>query len=425
MRATKTMITMALLVLGGSLLVPGSASATAGVEALPDRVGTPPLGTLRITDPFPIGAAAVAVSGFGGADTGSVAVVDAATGRYRVHRVGVTAPAGEVVLLSPDGTRLAHQWSDDQWSNGQGSDDQRLTGVAVIDLGDRSVQTVGPGVGDSVLTRPLGWSPDGSRLVLVDSVPQTPDRSAYRAVVSLVDVASGSVRELATTDDDATAPVPGYAVAFTADGRRLALQLGTELTIVDLATDRRHTLDLPAGRTLAGKGAWQPDGGRLTLVEHDGDDWRLIGVDPATGTEAPGQRLPAVTDMLAVRLLGWQPGGAAVVVAYQPGPTGRSSYPSLGQRISYGHVGGVQLMSLAPGETTPTVRMTAADGVRAIDVADRALATGVIRPGQQPSRWPGPRFWLWPAVGLVVAALLLPVAYRAVGVRRRLSDHHP
>ncbi|ROO53002.1 hypothetical protein EDC02_7957 [Micromonospora sp. Llam0] len=82
-------------------------------------------------------------------------------------------------------------------------------------------------------------------------------------------------------------------------------------------------------------------------------------------------------------------------------------------------------MSLVPGETTPTVRMTAADGVRAIDVADRALATGVIRPGQEPPRWPGPRFWLWPAVGLVVAALLLPVAYRAAGVRRRLPDHHP
>lgn len=205
-------VAAALLMIGGSVIAAGTAPAGAAAEALPDRVARPPLGTLRITDPFPIGAAAVAVSGYGGNDSGSLAVVDPETGRYRVHRIGVDAPVGEVVLLSPDGTRLAYQ----------GDSAMGQTWANVVDLGDRSVDRVGPGADDSVWTRPLAWSPDGSQLVLMDVVPQTPQRSAYWKVVSLVDVASGSVRELATAGD-ATALVAGYAVAFAADGRRLAL----------------------------------------------------------------------------------------------------------------------------------------------------------------------------------------------------------
>ncbi|WP_326550948.1 WD40 repeat domain-containing protein [Micromonospora sp. NBC_01813] len=397
-----------LLLLGGAVLVAGTAPAAGAVEALPDRVVTPPLGTLRITDPFPIGAAAVAVSGFGGNDPDSIAVVDAETGRYRAHRVGPSAPVGEVVLLSPDGTRLAHQ----------GNNALGQSFVEVVDLGDRSVDRVGPGDTDSVWTRPLAWSPDGSQLVLADAVPQTPERSAYSKVVSLVDVASGSVRTLATADD-ATPLVTGYAVAFTADGRRLALQLGTELTIVDLATDERRTLTLPANRTLAGKGAWQPDGRTLTLAERDGDDWRLVSVDPATGSEAPGPPLPTVEEVLAVRLLGWQPDGAALVVAYQPRPKGMGSGWSLDQRIHYGHVGGVQLVSLLPGAGSPTVRVTMADGIRAVDVADRAVASGVIRPAGEPSRWPGPRVWLWLVVGVVASLLLAAVGWPRRTLRRR------
>ncbi|WJK41925.1 hypothetical protein O7608_05860 [Solwaraspora sp. WMMA2056] len=398
--------TAVLLLIGGSVLLAGSRPVGGTADALPDRVGTPPWGALRITDPFPIGAAAVAVSGFGGDDAGAVAVVDAGADRYRVHRVGVDAPAGEVVLLSPDGTRLAHQWDSAQGG----------TGVRIRHLGDRTVAALGPGDAASVLTRPLAWSPSGDQLVVVDSVPRTSDRSAYAAVVSLVDVADGSVRKLATVDDTLVA---GYAVAFAADGRRLALQSGSRLTIMDLGSGRRHTLDLPPGRTLAGKGAWQPDGQAVTLAERDGDDWRLVAVDPVTGADAPGPRLPTVADVTAVRLLGWRPDGSALVVAYQPASAGMSGVWALSQRIHAGHVGGVQLVSLAPGADAPTVWMTFADGVRAVDVADRAVATGTVRPAQVPSRWPGPRLWLWLAVGLAVVVVPVTVRlrrrYRAAG----------
>ncbi|WFE25495.1 hypothetical protein O7623_19110 [Solwaraspora sp. WMMD791] len=391
----------ALLLIGGSVLLAGARPAGGTADALPDRVGTPPWGTLRITDPFPIGAAAVAVSGFGGDDAGTVAVVGAGADRYRLHRVGVDAPAGEVVLLSPDGTRLAHQWGSAEGA----------TGVRIVHLGTRTAVTLRPGDAASVLTRPLAWSPSGDQLVVADSVPHTAERSTYSAVVSLVYVADGSVRELATVDDRLT---PGYAVAFAADGRRLALHSGSRLTIVDLESHRRHTLDLLPGRTLAGKGAWRPDGQAVTLAERDGDDWRLVAVDPATGADAPGPRLPTVPDVAAVRLLGWRPDGSALVVAYQPASAGMNGVWALGQRIHAGHVGGVQLVSLAPGADAPTVRVTLADGVRAVDVADRAVATGTVRPAQVPSRWPGPRLWLWLAVGL--AAVVVPVTFR---LRRR------
>ncbi|HEX5543480.1 MAG TPA: hypothetical protein VFX60_18330, partial [Micromonospora sp.] len=130
---------------------PAGAASGAGSGALPDQIWVP-TGALRVTDPFPIGAAAVLFSGMGSDEDGTVGVVGVDTDRYRVLHAGPNASAGEVVLLSPDGTRLAYP-SDGIIPFGPRVD--------VVDLTNGSVQKIPAVVDGSAWSRPLGWSPDG------------------------------------------------------------------------------------------------------------------------------------------------------------------------------------------------------------------------------------------------------------------------
>ncbi|HEX2772009.1 MAG TPA: hypothetical protein VHN18_06215 [Micromonosporaceae bacterium] len=404
--AAAVLVTVAVMVWSVPVRQLSEVSPSTGSGALPDRIATPPVGTLRVTDPFPIGSAALLFGGMGRDDT--VGVVDADSDRYRVLHAGALAPAGGVVLLSPDGARLAYPSS--------GFTRPR---VDIVDLTDGSVQKVAAVADGSLQTSPLGWSPDGRRLVVIDRVPANPERSAYREVLSLVEPGTGTTVHLATAGDNVSV-VPGYAVAFAPDNQKLAFQVEDTVTITDLAGTPRRTFHLPADEVLAGKGAWTPDSRALTMAKRQGDRWTLATIDPATGARADlgvppvsgcSWRMPRPDGCVtAIRLLGWGPDGAAFVVAYQPDPATSIDFADpmeIDQRIAYGHVRTVRLLSLRPGAAAPITRMTAPDDVLAVDVADGVIGAGLTRVADPPDRR-GPRFWFWlvvVAAGAVAAAV--------------------
>jgi hypothetical protein len=397
----------ALLVVGTA--VPVALPARADTEstgttfgALPDRIGVPVIGTLHTSDRPRLGPAAVLFTGraaglTGGDEDGVVGVVGADTDRYRRFEVGFEAPAGEQVLLSPDGRTIAYPGSD----GGRGC-------VGLVDLvtgGRRCLAGPTPG---SALTVPLGWSVDGRRLVVRETVPVNPERSGMDSVLSMVRVDGHDGHRL-TGARLVTGPLSydGFTVAFAPDQRRLAYQFGGTVTVAQLDGRLLSAFALAPGSRLAGKGAWTPDGTALTVAEPEAGGWVLRRVDPGTGMPVAGPVLPAVVGVTAIRLLGWGPDGGAVVVAADPEPvaTGGGAL----RAIADGDVRTVRVLALTPAAAAPRTLLTAPERVLGIDVADAVVHGGRTRTADPPSGV-GPWFWFW--AGAVGVALLVIVLVR-------------
>ncbi|MFE9958561.1 hypothetical protein [Micromonospora sp. NPDC005299] len=398
------------------------AIAPAGVDgpALPDRIGLPGFGTLRATDRPRLGPASVVFSGQARGLTGlldedgTVGIVGADADRYRTWKVGHEAPAGEQVLLSPDGRRIAVP---------AGSSEH--PGIDLVDLVDGTVRRLPSPRQGSTLTEPAGWTPDGTALVVRDTTPTNPEGSAYANTLSLVRLDTGRAVRLLETEQ---LPVFGAPVAFTADGSRLAYQVGDKVLVAGVEGQSITAFSLPPESGLAGKGAWLPDG-TLALVSHDpgSDRWRLRRVD-TTGKDLGVPALPAVAGVTTIRLLGWQADGTAVVVAYRPEPNSPTSAEGpleMDQRTVYGNVRTVRVLGLAPGAAAPTTLLTAPDQVLAIDVADAVVHAGRVRAADPPAG-PGGRFW-WAAgaVALVVGGLLARRLLRRRRARRITRGRAP
>jgi len=272
-------------------------------------------------------------------------------------------------------------------------------------------------VPDSSGTLPAGWAPDGKSLVVRDVVRANPAGSAYRDVLSLVRLDTGRAVRLAEGEQQ---PIFGTPVAFTADGTRLAYQIGNEVIVAGVDGHRLSAFPVSVDEGLAGKGAWLPDGG-LALVtrEPDSNRWRLRRVDPASGQDLGRLELPAVEDVTTIRLLGWRPDGSALVVAYRPEPNAPARFDQpleIGQRTSYGNVRSIRVLALTPGAAVPTTVLTTPEQVLAIDVADDVVQAGRIRAADPP--WGlGGRFWWW--FGLAALALLGYVGIRRLVRRAR------
>ncbi|WNM37379.1 hypothetical protein RMN56_19635 [Micromonospora halotolerans] len=391
---------------------PEIAPADAGGPALPDRIGLPGFGALRATDRPRLGPAAVVFSGQARGLTGlidedgTVGIVGADADRYRTWTVGHEAPAGEQVLLSPDGRRIAVPAGS--------SEHPRIDVVDLVDGTVRPLPSPRPG---STLTEPAGWAPDGAALVVRDTTPTNPEGSAYANTLSLVRLDTGRAVRLLETDQ---VPVFGTPVAFTADGSRLAYQVGDKVLVASADGQSITSFPLPPESGLAGKGAWLPDG-TLALVSHDpgSDRWRLRRVD-ANGKDLGAPALPAVAGVTTIRLLGWQTDGTAMVVAYRPEPNSPAPFEGvmdMGQRTAYMNVRAIRVLGLTPGAAAPTTLLTAPEQVLAIDVADAVVRAGRVRAADPPAG-PGGRFW-WAAgaVSLVLGGLLARRLLR----RRRAS----
>lgn len=388
--------------------------ADPGVAALPDRLGLPPLGALRATDRPHLGPASVVFSGQARGLTGltdedgTVGIVAADADRYRNWTVGVEVPAGEGVLLSPDGRRLAVP-----------DRSGFRPGINLIDLVTGTTRHLPSPRAGSSMTDPAGWAPDGSALVVRDTTPTNPEGSAYANTLSLLRIDTGRAVRLLETSQ---VPVFGAPVAFTADGTRLAYQVGDKVLVSSADGQQISSFALPAESALAGKGAWLPDGS-LALVNRDPatDRWGLGRVD-VEGRELPAPALPTVSGVRAIRLLGWQADGSAWVVAYQPEPNA-PALPTggpldMGERTWYQAVRSIRVLGLTPGAAAPTTLLTAPDQVLAIDVADQIVHAGRVREAHPPSALGGRVWW---GVGLAALALGAVYVHRWLRRRRALS----
>jgi hypothetical protein len=366
--------------------------------ALPDRIGKPPLGTLRVTDRPRLGQAAVLFSGGYSAGTcpfadecDALTLVGAHADRYRVFLTSIPeSPAGQEVVLAADGRRVAHSggYLDDAY-------------VRIIDLGTGRTRDVPSAVEGSRGSFPVGWSRDG-RWIAVRDVTSNDQGSSYQSVLSIVDLHNGQWRRLGVGRT-----IDGFSVAFAPDGRRFAYQIEGTVTVATLAGSTAGTsFHVSGDQALGGKGAWTPDGRSLTLIERQGSGWTLRYVDPVTGAATGGPATPVVTGMTTIRLLAWREDGSALVAAFEPRPGSPTRFDQslpLEQRTHYSEVRRVDLLALTPSGATPTTLMSSEDGVRAIDVADDVAVTGRTRAGTPPDGF-GPRFWFWTGLAMVTVA---------------------
>ncbi|MGC4760479.1 hypothetical protein [Micromonospora trifolii] len=397
-------VVLVLVALTGAVLpltrTPAVDPAAGADAALPDRIALPPLGALHATDRPRLGPASVIFSGQaarlqGWDEDGIVGVVGADSDRYRILSMGYEAPVGEQVILSPDGRYMSRPAGL--------SDDGR---VDIIDLVTGRTRQLRSKVADSVGTTPEAWSPDGSQLVVDDTVPTDPMRSSYRRVLSIVTLDGERWTQLA---DAAQQPIFGSPVAFAPGGGRVAYQIGRTVTVTGLDGRTVSTFELPAESWLAGKGAWTTDGALTLISRKTGTtDWSLRRVDSATGRDTTPLPLPGVTGVTAIRLLGWGPDGAALVVAYQPEPLSPDRFDQpleLDQRTAYPNVRSVRVLALAPDATAPRTLMTAPEQVLAVDVADSVISGGRTRDANPPGGVGG-RFWGWALlITLVIAGI--------------------
>ncbi|MFI7608988.1 TolB family protein [Micromonospora sp. NPDC049366] len=401
-RTAAALAALVLVVLAGAALPvplrPDATPAAGAPAALPDRIGLPPLGTLHATDRPAFGPASVIFSGQAGRlqgwdEDGGIGIVAAGSDDYRKISMGYEAPVGEKVVLSPDGRYVARP-----------SGSAERPRIDVIDLVTRRVRQLAPAASGSVDTVPAAWSPDGTRLAVRDSVPTGPERADYRHVLSVVPLDGRAPVRLAELP---SGPVAGWPVAFAPDGSRLAYQVGRSVTVAAADGGASTSFPLPDESWLAGKGAWTADG-RLTVATRRAGTttWSLRRVDPGTGRETGGPTLPAVAGVTAIQLLGWAPGGSAVVVAYRPEPLAPTRFDEpldLDQRVAYGNVRAVRVLALDPGGAEPRTLMTAPEQVLAVDVADQVIASGRTRDAHPPGGVGG-RFWYWTVLTTLLVA---------------------
>lgn len=153
-------------------------------------------------------------------------------------------------LLSPDGTRVL-----------VGDDRSAVTDLWLLDLATGRQRKV-PVSSAAVGVRLLAWSPDG-RYVAYGAAPVPTDTDgggnfvdyhvARTGVLRILDLNTGGSTEVA-------AAAPAWTAAFAPDSRRLAVQVGVTVHVLDLDGTETATIELPADRQLVGDVGWSPDG---------------------------------------------------------------------------------------------------------------------------------------------------------------------
>lgn len=276
-----------------------------------------------------------------------------------------------------------------------------------------------PGAGS-----PLAWSPDGRELLLGvsndDAVitygadgrqvndPEKPDD------LVAVDIMTGERRYVAVGIRHSY----GRA-AWSPDGRRIIVDGSTRsdeadrrVSVLDATTGAPlWTKDTGPRRSIGGRGAWHPGGGRVAVLAfdgcadpcRDGDEgarrWRVEFLDPATGTTV-GEPVPLAG--IPGEVVGWR-GGRDVVMTYTPDRDGTRHQT---------------LVAVRPDGTVETLVATPPE-VTGIEVADRAVAAGAFGgPAHRPSPWAA-AWWAYAIVALPVSLAGLALLRLRRAPRRR------
>ena len=358
---------------------------------IPERIG-PPAPLTRDAADAPPGRASLLISGI----RGKLVVVGATDDTYRV--IDTDAEPGRDALLSPAGTWVAYA--------------DRVA-VRVVDLMNGGTRTYLPT--DSTVDEfaPLAWLPDSTGLVvLATTYADDPTTQGVRKELSLLDLTTGALDEFA----EATWPIatPGFAVAVSPDGNRIAYQFADFVTVFDRTTRAKTRFNLISSYfALAGRAAWAPDGS-LTLLHKKsksaGYAWELHLVDPADGTLRG--LIPVPGSPTLVRLIGWSDDGDPVIVTYE-GPY-EAMYGGPGDVILSGFEGTVGVARLSRGQAHVLVQPN--DRINFIDVAELLLADPRTRPGDPP--WAPPPFDRTVSIlCLVITGAVLVVAWVLINRR--------
>ncbi|GIJ47987.1 hypothetical protein Val02_48730 [Virgisporangium aliadipatigenens] len=330
---------------------PGPETPADGRPAVPSRIDSPfPfVGTATSSPP---GGASVIVTGPGGFGASGLfgggyedrAIVVGTNGSYRTVRHLNGFDAGESVLLSPDGRRVAGDWGmESSWQEGLGA-----AATTVLDLTTGHLRRYGAGA-------PVAWFPDGTRLL------------TSAGTLRVLHLDTGAVDDLGLRHETAN-------VALAPDGRHAVVQDGSSLTVLDLTTGQTRTMaTLDERHTLAGPGAW--DGhGRVAVWECTPAcsgvpqvALTLTYIDADTGAPATGPAL-RLAGVAGARLLGWQRDGDAVAVRFRD--SGTSFTPPTGRRadVTAPPGGQPEVVALRPdGPGTVLVRVPA--GADRVEVA--------------------------------------------------------
>jgi hypothetical protein len=377
------------------------------LAGLPDRLEDPRSRTPKVTA-RPPGVVAAAYTGGGYASLSDrLYVVLSGPAGYRVtdrwDRDEVYP--GEELLLSPAGDQLA------LYEPGA---------VVVLDLTTGRRRTVPNPSGQAM--EPLAWSPD-NRTLAVAVAPDTGDdhRKSWRGL-GLLDTGSGEYRSLANPAGSYT---PGFAVAFSPDGQALAYQGDRHIFVVGLdGADRGDFWVEEEGDLLAGKGAFTPDGASVVVSAGTDCCTRYLEYHDVDEEYGPvGRRSGTVADASALRVQGWTPGGTPVAVAFRPVP-GYASMPRTAP-TRYDRVRRAEVLTVGTGTTLIGVP----SGVAAVDLAERAVATGQVTAAPAAAYGLGPPFPLARPDLPIAAGYLLAVGFPTVLVgllvyallRRRVS----
>ena len=327
--------------------------------------------------------------------------------------------AGVDVQVSPDGRYV---------TPGHVTDDDGTTPTPVVtDLETGRNQSYPAGRWQ---VTPVAWRPD-SRALLVTRSDGTGlrDDPALGTVVpgeyALFDVRTGATRPLAGYDVDPRLRV-GALGAFSPDGARIALTVGTQLRLVDATGHELWRTDLGPDRHLAGTGAFTPDGRLIAVVRHDGcrtgcdasqldaRRWVVEYRDAATGRQATGPGFAAV-EAMGVRLIGWAADTEPVVVRHEAQPGVRMTGDPYWSDLGYWESGHATVVVLRPGGGTRTV-LDPPGEVNGVDIPLNLVRAGAFGgPAPYPSVFPARGIIVLPAVLFGVPLLVL-----ALLARRRL-----
>ncbi|MFI6227689.1 TolB family protein [Micromonospora echinospora] len=400
----------------------GTTSGASEALSLPDRVGTPQLGAWSVQR-RPVAAASMIFTAenwwYEPSSMGYVAAVSTSGDDYRLLFGGWGDPAGEEVLLSSDGGTVA-------------------MANELVELRTGKTRRL-PSVSGTEETFPVAWSRGGDRLAVVGfdgrymRQPDTTDAyTETRAVLAVWEIATNQLTTI--TELDPRTLFYGWLAAFGPDGRTLAYQSGRTITVITVGGEVRSRFTVPEGTQLAGKGTWTPDGRRLTLVTQrrccDGDAypsrWQLRTVDPNTGAELPTTTpLAEQAGLVALRLLGWAPDGAGVVVRYHPRPDAEVAGFGARDGITYGEWTKLEtdVVALTDNGTRLLLAGTG-EAMHGVDIADDVIASGRTHAGKLPPDGIGPQYRMYLKIaGLAIVAVLL-IAGAAVLTNAILRRNH-
>jgi hypothetical protein len=418
--------TLIVVVLGLLLAVPAGLAGTGPGRHVPAGGDGSVPGTFHRLWPWqqpaveaPPGPAALLVSGDAGLTMGtldlpgtvdSVLAVVGTDGSYRTVRDHTMyRQAGQELLLSPDGRYVAGGESLEN------SDLRDGRAIRLLDLVTGKVRQLGTGqqFSDTYGWAPVAWSPDGTSL-LVRAGARDPDDG--RGPLLLMDVATGSVRkllDLSPAEDLNTV----HLVAYSPDGRRVAVSAGGRLVVVDTVDGTQRTLaELGPRQRLGGTGAWSLDGRRLAVFTFEGcagtctskqrnaRTWRLSYVDTETGAPVTGAPFDPLTGA-AVRVVGFQRDGEAVVVRYVDEVIPNAEATE-GDGTFYKDVIEADLMALRPGGGQRQLLRKPVGDVWDVDVPRDLVVDGRFGgPSPEPAVLPLP--W-WAYAMMVILAVVLP-----------------